>query len=305
MATFFFKGGGRGRQALAAAGSRADNPHREPGRRQRRSVVARELRKQGLTPVYVGWRPRERPSRSSCPPSAQAGGATCCSSPRNFPRCSTPGCRSTARFHHRRADRAAAFRFIVLDVLRVLKGGKSLADSLGTHPRILLRPVHQHGARRRSLRRAGPIFERLAEFERSRDDLRNYIVSSMIYPALLAAVGLGSILILLTSWCRASPSSFRFPHEDPRAHQIMLEAATFVKTYWWIGAAALVAASHFWRVYTRTVAGRLWWDGRGSRFRCSATRCSRPRRRGSRAPWRRWWPTPCRWCNPSPSPRPP
>ena len=42
------------------------------------------------------------------------------------------------------------------------------------------------------------IFERLAEFERSRDDLRNYIISSMIYPALLAAVGLGSIVVLLT-----------------------------------------------------------------------------------------------------------
>src|SRR5437762_8403526 len=29
---------------------------------------------------------------------------------------------------------AAGFRFIVQDVLRVLKGGKSLADSLATHP---------------------------------------------------------------------------------------------------------------------------------------------------------------------------
>ena len=41
------------------------------------------------------------------------------------------------------------------------------------------------------------IFERLAEFERSRDELRNYIISSMIYPALLAWVGLTSIFILL------------------------------------------------------------------------------------------------------------
>jgi type II secretory pathway component PulF len=39
----------------------------------------------------------------------------------------------------------------------------------------------------------GQIFERLSEFERSRDELRSYIVSSMIYPALLALVGAGSI----------------------------------------------------------------------------------------------------------------
>ena len=83
-----------------------------------------------------------------------------------------------------------AFRFIVLDVLRVLKGGRSLADSLATHPDYfsdlyinMVRAGEASGA-------LAPIFERLAEFERSRDDLRNYIISSMIYPALLAAVGL-------------------------------------------------------------------------------------------------------------------
>ena len=29
------------------------------------------------------------------------------------------------------------------------------------------------------------VFERLTEFERTRDELRGYIISSMIYPALL------------------------------------------------------------------------------------------------------------------------
>ena len=40
------------------------------------------------------------------------------------------------------------------------------------------------------------IFERLAEFERTRDDLRNYIISSMVYPALLAIVGTASVIFL-------------------------------------------------------------------------------------------------------------
>jgi len=44
--------------------------------------------------------------------------------------------------------------------------------------------------RRRSSGSLAVIFERLSEFERTRDDLRNYIISSMIYPALLACVGL-------------------------------------------------------------------------------------------------------------------
>ena len=43
----------------------------------------------------------------------------------------------------------------------------------------------------------GHIFDRLSVFERSRDELRSYIVSSMIYPSLLALLGAGSIFVLL------------------------------------------------------------------------------------------------------------
>ena len=47
----------------------------------------------------------------------------------------------------------------------------------------------------------------------------------------------------------------------PLPTQIMLEASNIVTACWWVGAAALVAALVIWRVYTRTAAGRLWWDG--------------------------------------------
>jgi general secretion pathway protein F len=81
------------------------------------------------------------------------------------------------------------------------------------------------------------IFERLAEFERSRDDLRNYIISSMIYPALLAWWG----------WLHPDSADLRgaalrqhlrrFPHEDPRAHQDHARGQRIRQAYWWIGAA--------------------------------------------------------------------
>ena len=41
------------------------------------------------------------------------------------------------------------------------------------------------------------VFERLSEFERTRDDLRNYIKSSLAYPSLLVIVGIASILLLM------------------------------------------------------------------------------------------------------------
>ena len=74
----------------------------------------------------------------------------------------------------------------------------TFADSLGTHPQYfneLYVNMVRAGEASGSL---AVVFERLSEFERTRDDLRNYIISSMIYPALLASVGLASVVLLLT-----------------------------------------------------------------------------------------------------------
>ena len=155
----------------------------------------------------------------------------------------------------------AKFRSIVLDVLRVLKGGKSLADSLGTHPEYftdLYVNMVRAGEASGSL---SSIFERLAEFERTRDDLKSYIVSSMIYPGLLTLVGLGSILILLNFVVPRFASVFEGSHlKIPLPTLIMLQVSNFVKAYSWIAITATAIAVIAHQAYIRTPGGRLWWD---------------------------------------------
>jgi general secretion pathway protein F len=106
------------------------------------------------------------------------------------------------------------------------------------------------------------VFERLSDFERSRDDLRSYIVSAMIYPALLALVGTGSIFVLLNFVVPRFAAVF----EDSRMRmplptQIMLQASRIVQAYGLWTIIAVVAGGVLFRAYTRTAAGRIWWDG--------------------------------------------
>jgi len=143
----------------------------------------------------------------------------------------------------------------------VLKGGRSLADSLGAHPdyfsELYLNMVRA-GEASGSL---AIVFERLSEFERSRDDLRNYIISSMIYPALLACVGAGSVIILLEFVVPRFSTIFEGSSmKMPTPTKIMLEASRLVNTYGWMVAAALIAAIAGFRTYIGSAAGRLWWD---------------------------------------------
>jgi len=225
-------------------------------------LVASELRKQGLTPLYVGLQPKGAATEIKLP--SFSGGK------RRHVLFFTQEL-STLLNSSVPLDRALAitaeltekpsFRAVVSDVLRVLKGGRSLADSLANHPGYfselylnMVRAGEASGA-------LAVIFERLAEFERTRDDLRNFIVSAMIYPALLAAVGAASVFILLDFVVPRFAVIFQEGHmKMPTPTRLMLAASDLVHTYGWIVLTAAAALAVGWRMYTRTPAGRLWWD---------------------------------------------
>ena len=102
------------------------------------------------------------------------------------------------------------------------------------------------------------VFERLAEFERSRDDLRSYIISSMIYPALLATVGLASISILLNFVVPRFATIFEgSSHEDARSRRRSCwPPARIVRSYWWMAALAVIVGSRWLAHLHATAAGR-------------------------------------------------
>ncbi len=224
-------------------------------------AVARELRNQGLVPVYVGVQPKK--SFELKLPAFNSGRrrdvlfftqelSTLLNAGVPLDRALTITSELTEH---------AGFRFIVLDILRVLKGGRSLADSLATHPEYfsnlyvnLVRAGEASGA-------LGVVFERLSQFERTRDDLRNYIISSMIYPALLMLVGLGSILVLMNFVVPRFAQVFQESRMSmPLPTQIMLEASRIMQAYGWMAVGGVVAAVAGLRLYIRTSKGRMWWD---------------------------------------------
>lgn len=225
-------------------------------------TAARELRRQGLIPLYIGLNPDQRGEF-------------------RLPQLRLGHRRDVLFFTQELAtllnagvplDRAlsivaeladrATFREVVHDVLRAIKGGKPLADALATRPayfpEIYVNMVRA-GEASGSL---APIFDRLAEYEKTRDELRGYIVSSLIYPALLMLVGAGSIFVLMYYVVPRFAAAFATSGiRVPAMTQALLDISHWVQAYGlWVlgGALALLAA---FRVYVGTAAGRYWWDG--------------------------------------------
>jgi general secretion pathway protein F len=250
MTNFYFR-------AIASDGRlRTGTIHAETER-----FVAKELRRQGLTPVYVGSEPKK-------------------SFELKLPSFTGAKRKDVLFFTHELStllsagvpvDRAlsitleltdrASFRTLVQDVLRVLKGGKSLADSLAAHPEHfseLYVNMVRAGEAGGSL---AVVFERLSEFERTRDDLRSYIMSSMAYPILLMCVGIGSILVLMNFVVPRFASVFEQSRiEMPLPTKILLEGSKFMQSYGAVLVTALIVSALALFSYVRTGQGRLWWD---------------------------------------------
>lgn len=224
-------------------------------------AVARELRKQGLTPVYVGV--EQKKGFELTLPDFTRGRhrdilfftqelSTLLNAGVPLDRALTITSELTER---------PRFRTVVLDVLRLLKGGKSLADSLAAHPKYfgdlyvnMVRAGEAGGA-------LAAVFDRLAEFERSRDELRGYIISSMTYPGLLVLVGLASVLVLLNFVVPRFASVFEESRmKIPLPTQIMLDMSKIVQAYWLPATIAVVCLALAFRAYIRSDAGKMWWD---------------------------------------------
>ena len=250
MTNFYFR-------AIASDGRlRTGTIHAETER-----FVAKELRRQGLTPVYVGSEPKK-------------------SFELKLPAFMGAKRKDVLFFTHELStllsagvpvDRAlsitlelterASFRVLVQDVLRVLKGGKSLADSLAAHPEHfseLYVNMVRAGEAGGSL---AVVFERLSEFERTRDDLRSYILSSMSYPILLMCVGIGSILVLMNFVVPRFASVFEQSRiEMPLPTKILLEGSKFMQNYGALLVTVLIVSALGLFSYVRTSRGRLRWD---------------------------------------------
>ena len=159
------------------------------------------------------------------------------------------------------------FQAVVQDVVKALRSGKSFSDSLGTRPEYFPDLYL-------SMIRAGEVsgtlaltMDRLAEFERSRDELRGYIVSSLTYPALLAVVGSGSVFVLLRFVIPRFAEAFTQSNiEMPLPMQVLLTASELVRNWGLIAILLLIAAGVGLRYYVKTPAGRMAFDRFKLRF---------------------------------------
>jgi general secretion pathway protein F len=151
---------------------------------------------------------------------------------------------------------------IVQSLLKSIRGGVSFSEALQKHPEIFPRFYV-------NMVRAGEaggvldaVLERLNEFLESSKELKDHVVSAMIYPTILLATGGVSIIILLTFVLpRFSIIFAELGSSLPLSTQILLAASEILKSYGWIFLVLMVAVWLTLRQYIASEQGRYRWDG--------------------------------------------
>jgi general secretion pathway protein F len=152
-------------------------------------------------------------------------------------------------------------RETVKDVLKKIEEGNSLAEALGNHPRIFPKLYINMVKAGESGGFLETILARLAQYLESSKEIRETLISVMIYPLILTFVSGLSIAILVTFVIPRFAKIFSdMGQAIPLPTQIILWISHAVKSYWWGGLGAVILVYYGWKLYTRDEERKFGWD---------------------------------------------
>jgi general secretion pathway protein F len=158
-----------------------------------------------------------------------------------------------------RQDPRRALAAVVKELREDVAGGVTLADAMEKHTFVF---PELHVGMVRAGEQGGfiePVLHRLAKFVEQKDQLRNKVIGSLIYPAFLFLVGIGVVIVMTT---------YFLPKLRPLFHGMNLPALTqavlgfgdFLENYYLPMILGLVLAATLVLPYFRSDQGRRKWQ---------------------------------------------
>ncbi len=150
---------------------------------------------------------------------------------------------------------------IVADITKKVQEGKSLSEALASHTNVfsnLFISMVKAGESSGSLEK---VLSRLAEFTERQVAFRNRLRSILAYPLLVAFVGTGVVIFLLTIVLPALRGIFMEMSQDlPLPTRMLIAAGDIFSRFWWLIALVIIAVVFAVSRYVKTGSGRMAFD---------------------------------------------
>jgi general secretion pathway protein F len=156
---------------------------------------------------------------------------------------------------------SSVMKEVIPALLRSVREGNSLSDALERHPKVFKR-LHVNMVRAgESGGVLNSVLERLVEFMESSKNLRDHVLSALIYPVILICTAGASIIILLTYVIPKFKVIFEdFGQSLPLSTRIVLSVSGFLSGYWWLLILIAAGGGFYFRHIISKPDGRMKWD---------------------------------------------
>ncbi|MEA1927651.1 MAG: type II secretion system inner membrane protein GspF [Candidatus Auribacterota bacterium] len=150
---------------------------------------------------------------------------------------------------------------VIIGVRDDVNAGKSFADSLRRFPRTFTQLYINMVQAGESAGALDVVLERLADLTEKNVKMRNHIRSVMVYPTLVAFIGLAVIIFLLVKVVPTITSIFEETQQAlPLPTVILLNVSDFLRNYWWIIVFISVGFYFLFSAWKKGKKGRLLID---------------------------------------------
>lgn len=151
---------------------------------------------------------------------------------------------------------------VVQDVIASVEGGSALSAAFAKHPEVfddvyiaLISAGEVSGTLDKAL-------ERIADQQEKDAEIMGKVKGAMVYPAIVSLVMVGVIIFMLVTVVPQIQRLYKDLHQDlPLATAIMVAAANFIISFWWIVLAAIGVLIYFGLAWTKTSGGKRFIDG--------------------------------------------
>src|SRR5439155_3461229 len=144
-----------------------------------------------------------------------------------------------------------------------VRGGKSLSQSLDMHRDVFSRFYVNIVLAGEAGGALGAVLTRLAETMERNKELRDSVLSALIYPTILILVAVASIMVLLVYVVPTFQQTFAQAGKAlPLPTQVVIFVGTGLRSYWWLLLLFVTASIWLFRRMLRRPAVRFRWDQR-------------------------------------------